>query len=258
MAARSMWQHYADTLLETLPKSSSRCQHKSFADVFRSSRLATLPKITNDPPNYFTRHQHPYPRHQVITAFNSAHRRGDWGLKRPLPPVKDANIVIEELDTIERQTPYVFASEKPRFVRRMKEYGLVLTTPDEDTENSKGHQYNLNERVSRRKQSPLEDYHPQWNRKAGGESGPWVLGLKDKQYTQYLRDISERREELTGTQQQDPETEAYRLRDKVRASLDVPVHQPAYKTHATAGLTYSAPGSMASTPDGVIATPGIM
>src|SRR6202021_1775194 len=160
---------------------------------FRGSRLATIPKVTSQPPSYFTRHQQFYPQHQVISSFNSAHRRGDWGLKRPLPPVKDANIISSELDTQERQTPFTFATEKPRFIKRMTEFGLELKVPATDAQWAKAPDYSLAERQSRRPRSPLEHLHPQWNRKTGAETGPWILGLSSTEFSRFLRNVSDKR-----------------------------------------------------------------
>jgi hypothetical protein len=41
----------------------------------------------------------------------------------------------------------------------------------------------------------------------------------------------------------------------VQACLDIPLHKPAYKTHPTAGLTYTARGAMPSTPTGTQSDP---
>jgi hypothetical protein len=54
------------------------------------------------------------------------------GLKRPLPPVKDIHIVVNQLDTEERQTPYYFAMEKPKFVKRIQEMSIVRCPGSDD------------------------------------------------------------------------------------------------------------------------------
>src|SRR5271154_6221920 len=95
------------SLLKLLPQTPSiRSTHKSFNDVFRSSRLATIQNISSQDPSFYTRHRQHHPKHQVISSFNAAHRWGDWGLKRPFPPVKAAHIIVPEFATQERQTPY--------------------------------------------------------------------------------------------------------------------------------------------------------
>jgi len=243
------WHRAADSLLELLPTSPSvRSQHKAFVDVFRLSRLAAVPKVTNDAPDYITRHQQHFPKYQVLSSFNSAHRRGDWGLKRPLPPVKSAHIIVTELDTQERQTPYTFAPEKTRFVRRMKEFGLELKVPTNDAHISRSQEYLLSERRPKRPRSLLEHLHPQWNRNTGSETGPWILGLKSKEFDRYLRTVSDKRAELQASRVRlgISEGESERAKQLVQAGLDIPPFQPAYLTHPTAGLTYSASGSMPS------------
>jgi Mitochondrial ribosomal protein subunit len=261
------WHHYANTVLKSLPQgAASRSQHKSFNDVFRSSKLATIPVVTSNPPSFFARHQQPYPQHQVLSSFNAAHRRGDWGLKRPLPPVKDAHIVITEIDTQERQTPYTFATEKPRFVRRMREIGLVLNAPSSTSENTDS--YLLPERMRRRKTSPLEHLHPQWNRKVGGETGPWILGLDAKEFSKFLGKIPARGSELDSARRRldstrkrirttNPTqiTDPTRITQLAQACLDLPLQSPPYKTHATAGLAYSTRGLIPSTTIGTRCDP---
>lgn len=243
------WHHYVDSVIKQLPSSvMHRAQHKSFKDAFRNSRLATIPKTTSENPNFFARHQQYFPQHQVISSFNSAHRRGDWGLKRPLPPVRDANIIVSEIDTQERQTPYAFATEKPRFIRRMREFGLKLKVPDSDWSFARAADYCFAERQSRRPQSPLAHLHPQWNRKTGAETGPWVLGMGKNQFARYLRSVGRRRHEFNAAQWRlgQADNEWKHLIQVVSAGLDIPLRKAVYQTHPTAGLTYSADGLMAT------------
>jgi hypothetical protein len=244
---RGDWHNYVDSVLHHLPTSASiRSQHKSFNDAFRSSRLATIPKLTSEPPNFYTRHQQYHPNHQVISSFNAAHRRGDWGLKRPLPPVRDSNIIVSELDSQERQTPFTFATEKPRFLRRMKELGLKLKVPSSDASMAKVTEYCLAERQARRPHSPLEHLHPQWNRKTGAETGPWLLGMDKNAFARYLRGVRHRRPEINAARSRLGQygNDEKRTKQLVAACLDIPLRSPPYRTHPTAGLTYSAEGLM--------------
>ena len=246
------WHRYADSILDVLPKTPSpRCQHKSFNNIFRSSRLATIPRITKDETSFLTRHERFYPMHQVLTTFTSAQRRGDWGLKRPLPQVKDAHVSVFEFDTQERQTPFTFASEKPRFVRRMRELGLTLavSSPYSDPANKREYRFEIRRR--HRPRSPLEHLHPQWNRKTGNESGPNILKLNERNFNKFLHNILQRRQEINevlksikGEKHEDT------IKQVVQAVLDIPTNRPVFRTHPTAGLVYSANGYMASTPNG--------
>jgi len=248
------WHHFADAVLSTSALTSSmRSQHRTFNEVFRSSRLATIPKLSSEPPSFYARSQQHYPQHQVVSSFHSSHRRGDWGLKRPLPPVKDTHIIVGELDSQERQTPFTFATEKFRFLRRMREFGLILELPESDLGLEQSTGYWLSERRSRRFRSSLEHLHPQWNRQSGIEEGPWIIGLDHNAFTKYLDSVSSKRAELRAIRSKyglnDPDNE--RAKQLVQAHLDIPLNRPPYLTHPTAGLSYSASGSMPSTPTGV-------
>ena len=241
------------SLLQLLPQTPSiRSTHKSFNNVFRSSRLATIQNISSQDPSFYTRHRQHHPRHQVISSFNAAHRWGDWGLKRPFPLVKDAHIIVTEFDTQERQTPYTFATEKPRFVRRMREFGLILEVPISDTRLSKTLEYRLPERQARRPRSPLQHLHPQWLRGSGNETGPRILTLSAYEFRKFLRTIEGKRAELDASRLRlgitDNQSEA--TKQLVQACLDLPLRKPIYQTHPTAGLSYSIKGSIPSTPAG--------
>ena len=250
-----------ESLLQLLPQSPSiRSRHKSFNDIFRSSRLASIQNISPEEPSFYNRHRQYHPKHQVISSFNAAHRWGDWGLKRPFPPVKDPHIVVTEFDTQERQTPYTFGSEKLRFVRRMQEFGLVLEVPISDTRLSRTLEYRLPERQSRRPRSPLQHLHPQWVRGSGNETGPRILTLSAYEFRKFLRTIDGKRGELDTTRLRlgitDNQSEA--TKQLVQAVLDLPLHKPVYQTHPTAGLSYSTRGSLPSTPFGTKSDTRIM
>lgn len=243
----------AGNLLELLPQSrSAHSKHTPFSDLFRSSRLASVQQLRPQIPSFFTRHQQHYPTHQVISSFNAAHRRGEWGLKRPLPRVKDAHIVVSDIDSQERQTPFTFATEKPRFIRRMKELCLALQVPSIDNTLANHMPYRLPERQSRRPRSPLEHLHPQWNRKSGNERGPQLLTLSHNSFKNFLRTAAGKREDLDVIRVRlgitDNQKEA--TKELIQACLDLPMHKPVYQTHPTAGLAYSVKGWMPSTPNG--------
>ena len=244
--------HQAANLLDLLPQSPSHSKHKPFNDLFRCSRLASVQQLKPQFPSFFTRHQQHYPSHQVLSSFNAAHKRGEWGLKRPLPLMKDSHIIINGIDSQERQTPFAFATEKPRFIRRMKELCLVLHVPPIDNTLANHMPYRLPERQSRRPRSPLEHLHPQWNRKSGNERGPQLLTLSPGAFDDFLQTAASKRQDLDVTRSKlritDSQKEA--TKELIQACLDLPMHKPVYQTHPTAGLTYSAKGWMSSTPNG--------
>jgi Mitochondrial ribosomal protein subunit len=242
MAARGS----LNAVLEFLPTTPSiNSKHTSFNDIFRSSRLGTLYNLSKRDQLFYARHQQPFPKHQVISSFNAAHRRGEWGLKRPLPPVKDSHIVVNQLDTEERQTPYYFATEKPKFVKRIQEMSIVLEPVGKRPARE---QEKLREQISRKPRSLLQDTHPQWNRSIGDEDGPRVLVLSSNKLRGYIDSISNRRNRNRFRDAQD------RLQPKiidqssdgfsqlVQGYLDISLDAPPFKTHPTAGLTYAAKG----------------
>jgi len=248
-----------ESLLDLLPSTPSpRNTHKTYTEVFRSSRLASIPINTEDA-SFFTRHIHHYPTHQVLTSFNAAHRRGEWGLKRRLPPVKDSHIVVPEIDTQETLTPFNFATEKPRFVRMMKEIGVRFEVPNVVPPM----QYRMAMRLSRRPKSPLGHLHVQWNRTLGNETGPNIMHLSQKEFDKLLDKLRNRQQDWESMVQEYDQNPADPSSDRkirnlygteaksiISAYLDLPTHSPVYKIHPTAGLTYSVKGYMPSTPEG--------
>ena len=246
--------HDVSGILQSLPEiTSTHCCHRSFKDIFRSSRLASVhQRKDHREPSFHARHQQFYPVRQVISSFNSAHRRGEWGLKRPFPSVKDSNVIVSELDSQERQTPFTFATEKPRFVRKMRELGLVLGVPESDASGAHPRAYWRSEREVQRAKSPLEHFHPQWIRSTGVETGPRIVTLPSEEYDRYLEKVVGKRSQLENMKARlgvkDNQSEV--VKELVRACLDLPSHKPTYQTHPTAGLVYSNKGSMPSTPSG--------
>jgi Mitochondrial ribosomal protein subunit len=255
------------SIFKSLPETPPcRNRHHSFTDVFRSSRLASVQHLDDYVPPFKARHAQLYPLRQVISSFNAAQRRGDWGLKRPLPQVNNANINVHNIDSQDREAPFTFATEKARFVERMTELGLVLEVPALDITAAKPGTYHLEQRQARRQVSPLEHLHPQWTRPSGTETGPRVLTLPSKKYKRYLRNVSHGRPEfeamlakynirdfqITSTTAKEAarEKEMARAKQLVRAHLDLASSKPTYKTHPTAGLVYMTKGYMPSTTDG--------
>ncbi|CAG8522761.1 664_t:CDS:1 [Cetraspora pellucida] len=78
----------------------------SFAELLRRSRLATFdPSLP-----------------QVYTSYGRYKTRGEWGLKRNLPPFLRTNVItVGALDTIEHQTPYKSAETMVKFTKCWKE-----------------------------------------------------------------------------------------------------------------------------------------
>ena len=239
-----MARNSLNVLLELLPGSPSiHSKHSSFNDIFRSSRLGTLYNLSKKDQSFYGRHQQPHPEHQVISSFNAAHRRGEWGLKRPLPPVRDSHIVINQLDTEERQTPFYFAAEKPKFIRRIQEMSIVLEPSDKTPARE---QKRLRELVPRRPRSLLQDGHPQWNLSNVDESGLRLLTLSANKLRAYFDAINNKanrkrfKEAQLESQILDETSDSFT--ELVQGYLDVSLDAPPFQTHPTAGLTYASKG----------------
>ena len=244
-----MTRNSLNALLELLPRSPSiNSKHSSFNDIFRSSRLGTLYNLSKKDQSYYGRHQQPHPEHQVISSYNAAHRRGEWGLKRPLPLVRDSHIVINQLDTEERQTPFYFAADKPKFVKRIQEMSIVLEPWDKTPTRE---QERLREIVSRRPRSLLRDGHPQWNRSNVDESGLRLITLSANKLRAYFDTINNK---LNRKRFKEAQLESGKLEpgiwdessdsftQLVQSYLDISLDAPPFQTHPTAGLTYASKG----------------
>ncbi|KAK0629660.1 mitochondrial ribosomal protein MRP51 [Bombardia bombarda] len=106
--------------------------------LLRASRLFSVaapipPPPTKDfIPDSATLH---FPTHQVITTLGSSRKRGDWGLKRPLPlksTTKSSNAMlrVNQLDSIEHITDYTSATDVGVTLRKFQELHLPITVRD--------------------------------------------------------------------------------------------------------------------------------
>jgi Mitochondrial ribosomal protein subunit len=74
----------------------------------------------------------PYPTQQVIATPNFNRKRGDWGLKRPLPlksTVNSSGVQINELDTHDQITDFAPASNYEKALAKLQELNLNITRP---------------------------------------------------------------------------------------------------------------------------------
>ncbi|CAB4488858.1 unnamed protein product [Rhizophagus irregularis] len=87
----------------------------SFSQLLRNSRLSKFdPKLS-----------------QVYKTYGEYQKLGDYGVKRNLPNYLRTNVVtINEIDTIEHQTPYNSAETLIRFKRKWKENFLISKTAE--------------------------------------------------------------------------------------------------------------------------------
>src|SRR4051794_22399778 len=100
------------------------------ARLFRHSKLVSIaaPLPSKKPTSVSLS---PYPTHQAITAPASSIARGDWGLKRNLPPKILGNYVrYNELDTIEHRTTFEPADDFVIALKKWQEMGLAVRHRD--------------------------------------------------------------------------------------------------------------------------------
>ncbi|KAK4228825.1 mitochondrial ribosomal protein subunit-domain-containing protein [Podospora fimiseda] len=108
--------------------------------LLRASRMFSLPApipapVESDSATSFnsTTSTTAFPTHQVITTLSSSRKRGDWGLKRPLPlksTTKSSNpmLRVKAIDTIEQITDYTSAADHGLTLRKFQELRLPITT----------------------------------------------------------------------------------------------------------------------------------
>ncbi|KAK1767990.1 mitochondrial ribosomal protein MRP51 [Phialemonium atrogriseum] len=130
-----------------------------------------------------------FPTHQVITTPNSSRKRGDWGLKRPLPlksttKTSTPMLRIKQVDSVEHITDFSSAADHGMSLRKWQDMNIPITVPvANDTMRIPG-------------KSVFEETMDFTAIKAGqaGEledsrwkfSGPWLAGMTDGNFKKYL------------------------------------------------------------------------
>ena len=241
---------------------------ESFGRLFRNSRLASLPAAIESPAKTAT---YPYvynkfsgrsalppvtgfPTQQVITTNKACHRRGDWGLKRNLPTtLRSQTIAIEKMDTLEHQTVFDVRDADAKFLQRWQDMAIPLNAPDPSTSSSYTSSSFSATAVHR---SPFE------HETRATDDGRWVTNMPRKTFNQYLAKAKKRRGEYLRDQDQmkDGSRESSKLTPPERALkfLGMPIDKPGRQIHGSAGLSYTLPGSLSSTPSGTSADPNVL
>ena len=109
--------------------------------LLRTSRMFALPAPIPPPPesnlgNKGSRTKtSTFPTHQIITTTNASRKRGDWGLKRPLPLRATTNstyamLRVNQMDSIEAITDYSSATDLGITLRKFQELHLPITVEE--------------------------------------------------------------------------------------------------------------------------------
>src|ERR1700761_5981563 len=111
------------------------------AQLLRSSRLFSVPPPLPKPVledkrgSFWVRSETatlPYPTQQVIATSNFHRKRGDWGLKRPLPlrsTEHASGVQLNELDTHDQITDFAPASDYEKALAKLQELNINITRP---------------------------------------------------------------------------------------------------------------------------------
>ncbi|KAK4163194.1 mitochondrial ribosomal protein MRP51 [Cladorrhinum sp. PSN259] len=170
--------------------------------LLRASRMFSLPAPIPGPANQDTASSSfnsmtsttAFPTHQVITTLSSSRKRGDWGLKRPLPlksTIKSSNpmLRVKAIDTIEQITDFTSAADHGLTLRKFQELHLPVVTRRSNTDPSYRvspvYQVSVFENeIDNTDIAPkdrAEHIDQRWK-----FTGPWLAGMTEGDFKQYL------------------------------------------------------------------------
>ncbi|KAK3994844.1 mitochondrial ribosomal protein MRP51 [Cladorrhinum sp. PSN332] len=169
--------------------------------LLRASRMFSLPAPIPGPVNQDTASSFnsttattAFPTHQVITTLSSSRKRGDWGLKRPLPlksTTKSSNpmLRVKAIDTIEQITDYTSAADHGLTLRKFQELRLPVVTRRSNADPlhrvSDHHQTSVFEDaidttdIGPKDRADKIDHRWKF-------TGPWLAGMTEGDFKQYL------------------------------------------------------------------------
>ncbi|EPS44896.1 hypothetical protein H072_1111 [Dactylellina haptotyla CBS 200.50] len=101
------------------------------ANLIRQSRLMAMPPPLSQTLSDSQLYRLPYPTHQAITTPDSSRRRGDWGLKRPIPrKVESTYIRYNNIDTMEHMTKIESSHDTVLTLKKWQEMDIPLGLRD--------------------------------------------------------------------------------------------------------------------------------
>ncbi|KAJ5738845.1 hypothetical protein N7493_002000 [Penicillium malachiteum] len=180
------------------------------ANLLRKSRLFALPQALQppqDPPSSKPVFESPtatlpHPIRASIVTPPKALARGDWGLKRPLPAKSTSEkssrpvVRVQSLDTYEHVTDFESAADHTMTLEKFQDLNLPMSLPAK---------FNYSSNVIPRHQSPFETLVDNTETsKTLGEpgskqyrhSGPWLSGLSQAEFDNYLKSVRTQKPEL--------------------------------------------------------------
>ncbi|KAK3939845.1 mitochondrial ribosomal protein MRP51 [Diplogelasinospora grovesii] len=171
--------------------------------LLRASRLFSLPApippplgdITSSAYNSESSTQ-PFPTHQVITTLSSSRKRGDWGLKRPLPlktTTKSSTpmLRVKQIDSIEQITDYSSAADHGLTLKKFQELRLPITAPTKNQNGGYGaDRMNLPKRSVFEEDSDFTAVDPEQQGAVKDKrwkfNGPWLAGMTQGDFKKWL------------------------------------------------------------------------
>jgi len=137
-----------------------------------------------------------YPTHQVITTLGSSRKRGDWGLKRPLPlksttKTTSALLRVKQIDSVEEITDFAPAPHAAA-LRRFQELNLPVSIPLMETrdKNSLMRRMNMPRRSVFEEDGDFTALDPEKQvtqlDKRWKFSGPWLAGMTPGEFESWL------------------------------------------------------------------------
>ncbi|KAL2256953.1 hypothetical protein VTK26DRAFT_859 [Humicola hyalothermophila] len=186
--------------------------------LLRTSRLFSIPAPIPPPPSDITAANHfssdtatsVFPTHQVITTLSSSRKRGDWGLKRPLPlksTTKSSTpmITVKAIDTIEQITDFRGATNHGITLRKFQELGMPVTmrrlNDGAPPTAAGGSSFNLPQPSVFEDTHDFTDIKPEDRAKLINRrwkfSGPWLAGMTQGDFTKWLaKEVRPKRHEF--------------------------------------------------------------
>ncbi len=143
---------------------------------------------------------YPYPTHQVITTLSTSRKRGDWGLKRPLPlrsttTTTHPMLRIKAVDTSEQITDYASATDHGMTLKKFQELGMPVTI----RRAASGNRIEMKDRISVPRMSAFEDQVDstdisETERTAAADDrwkfqGPWLAGMSQGAFNRWLAEV---------------------------------------------------------------------
>lgn len=173
------------------------------ANLLRKSRVFALPqalKPPQEPPTSKTVFESdsatlPYPTRASIVTPGSSSKRGDWGLKRPIPSKSTSEksvrpvIRVNAHDTFEHVTDFESAQDHTLTLAKFQELHLPMSLPSKVNYSSSflpGHQspFELDVDNTQTSKDLARPYAKQFR-----QSGPWLAGQTEAEFQTYLKKV---------------------------------------------------------------------